>query len=60
MIEKGGIVIYLCGEIYIIVNVKVCLYLCDFMDLLCGVGVNMGGLLFIFECDKCEFFSFLD
>lgn len=38
-------VLNLCGELYIFVNIQECLIMCNFMEELCNVGVEIGGLV---------------
>lgn len=39
VISKGGLVFNLCGEFYIKEIIKVCLNICDFMDIMCVSGI---------------------
>lgn len=44
VIEKGAAVFNLCGECYMLVIICECLMMCDFMDILCVSGIQIGGL----------------
>lgn len=60
VLEKNVVVLNLCGQLYILNNMVEWLLMCNFMEELCGVGIQIGGLLFLGFCDWQLFVVELD